>query len=169
MAETITFERIYADFGDAVTRSERDPSILRALQRILHDEGVAYGLEDLLGAPFCALNLAAAGAPSDRLDLILKLHGYSFFEIVLWGNREHASPGGWLSGDEPVRITDEVVNDYPVIETTYAGQPLRHVFLPRFGGYEPDFGSVPAPLASAQRIAKRRSRFQSTTQKGRNE
>lgn len=157
----LKFDRVFVDFGDDVEASERRVEIVEKVERLLFHDDQRYELNDLLGAKFAALWLRA-GAPSENdsgaLDLVFEMKPQGFFEVVLRADEDNARSGGWFAGVQPVRVTEEIVNEHRVVLTDLGGEQLRHVYSPEANGYEPEFGSIPAPLACAQRIALRRSK-----------
>lgn len=153
MQQTINFDRVHADFTSAVLPSERTSAILGAVDRLLYDQQLGYRLEDFLGAPFSAVNLAS-GQPGTGNDLIFKMVAFGFFEIVICDQHGRARPGGWLAGMEPVRITGQVANGFHVVATDHDGTALHHAYSIQGAGYLPQFGDRPVPLACAKRLVR---------------
>lgn len=150
--------RNYIKFGTEISDFEKDPKILKQVNHFMHELDVGYSFLDIIGARVTTTRLSdgfQVGDSQHDLDLIWHMERLNYFEIILCGEKITPRYGGWLYGEDP-QITDEIINGYRVIETTFKEQTLRHHYEPLVRGYEPIFGSMAAPLPCAQRLAYQR-------------
>ena len=159
MLQNITLrEKLFHLHEDAAQVDAASP-IIPAVSQILRDHYIAYSPAEILSARFAITQLRRwKGGGSPSFDLIWRIPGQEFTECLLCVSDDEATPGGWLVGDSPAVILDETINEFAVIVTRFRNRNLRHTFDRSTGGYMPDFGRMPAPLASALRLARQRSR-----------
>ena len=159
MSGNTKFNRSYLDFGPDVRPFETTADVVSVYEDILTMWN--YDLGDQIGALFSAQWLREGERPEndpETLDLIFRINGAPFFEIILKDGTNGARYGGWLFGAEPVVVTDEIVDGYRVILTADAdGSQLRHEYSAAAATYGPVAPVAAMPLSAARRMGLRRA------------
>ncbi|MGR3758552.1 hypothetical protein ACUXV3_00235 [Roseobacteraceae bacterium NS-SX3] len=148
MPAPLNFGLRFSEFGHGVRPAEQAPEVLDAVEDFMLRWG--YSLRNVIGA---GLSVEHLGGDAGCLpDLIFRMIGFEFFEIVIRGADGSARYGGWLSGKAPVTITGETVNGWPVLLTVARdGSAVRHIYDP-VSGYRPEARLTDLPLQAVRRL-----------------
>ena len=159
MSGALKFDRTYIDFGPKVRDVEKTADVVAAYEDMLTMYGYPCG--DQVGAHFTAQWLGEGEKPEndpETLDLIFEIPNQPFLEIILNGRGTEARYGGWLSGAQPVTVTDEIANGFRVLMATQPdGSEVRHEYNPGLSQYLPTATATALPLAAARRMSLRRA------------
>lgn len=156
MPKEVIFDREFAAYGTGLTAIERDPAVSNLLMEILGEW--AYPVSALIGARVTTLDLSpdrANGLVAKGVELMFALSGQNYVEIVTYAGPGEVQYCGWLMAGKRILITDEIINDFSVIEVILAdGTQVRHQYVSGFG-YEPVPGIDAVPLYASRRVRMR--------------
>lgn len=163
MLQKISLRQNLFRLDEKAARLDMVSPIVPSITRILSDQYATFSPSELLSVKFALLQLRRHREwSSPSFDLIWRVPGQEFTECLLCMPNDQAAPGGWLVGENPAVCLGETVNEFAVIITRFRNMSLRHTFDRAAGGFAPDFGRIPASLASALRLARQRSQMKSS-------
>ena len=152
MAGQIQFNRKYAAFGPQVEPYEKADEV--GFVVVAFACRWSYSIGAIINAKISGIWLGEGERPVgdvSNIDLIFKIGGHEYFEIVLRSDAG-TSYGGWCYGDS-LEVTDEIVAGHRVLISTAEGAKIRYEFEPGVGEYQ----EVSAPEFARSTNALRKS------------
>ena len=155
MAQTIRFQRKFAEWGAELRDFERGPEVLQLLQDVATDLEQVFGIA-YIGGKITSVWLHEGDAPGDTadLDLIFTNEDDGFLDILL---REDSglTYGGALDPSETVEVLDDLVDGHRVIIGT-AADGTRIRYEASSGRYFPVGPAAASALKNPARAKMRR-------------